>query len=278
VALVAVPEKVTFYLDGVTITRELVRLHDPVTFGGNLTLGSDTLAAARRFVGILDDLRFYSRALSKDEVAAIAGAATVPERPVNSLTLDDFDAYNAYFDEGGQDVWDIWSDGYGSNGTGSTAGYTLEPFMSRDIVVRSGQALPFGYNNTGQFVDFEGKPARMLVSEIARSFSPTQDFTRSGSTGVTLGIQGAVGNTVQAGDVLYVGLKDATGREAVATIAPATDLRKFYWLEKSVPFTQLAGVDLTKVTDLFLGVGTRAAPATGGLGTVLIDNIVLVAP
>jgi hypothetical protein len=270
VAMVVVPEKVTFYLDGVNISRELVRLHDPVTFSGNMTLGSDTHEATRRFVGALDDLRFYNRALSRDEVAAVAAAGTKPERQTNLLAVDDFD-------EGGQDVWDVWLDGYGGNGTGSTAGYTQEPFMTRSIVVHAGQALPLGYNNTGQFIDLQGKMAGVLLSEITRSFSPAQDFTRSGSTGVTLWIQGDVNNTVEAGDVLYLGVKDAAGGKAVATVAPPADLLKFYWLRKSVPFAELAGVDLTKVTDLFLGVGNWAAPATGGLGTVIIDGIVLTA-
>ncbi len=277
VAMVVVPEKVTLYLDGVSISRELTRLHDPATFSGNMTLGSDTLAADRRFVGALDDLRFYNRALSEDEVAAVAAAGTKPERQANPLAIDDFDAYNTYVDEGGQDVWDVWSDGYGGNGTGSTAGYTQEPFMSRSIVVQDGQTLPLGYNNTGQFVDYEGKVVTAFLSEITRSFSPAQDFTRAGSTGVTLWIQGNVNNVAQAGDLLYLGVKDASGREAVVTVAPAADLRKFYWLEKTVPLTQLPGVDLTRVTNLFLGVGTRAAPATGGSGTVLIDAIVLTA-
>jgi hypothetical protein len=277
VAMVVVPEKVTLYLDGVEIARELARLHDPVTFSGNLTLGSDTLEATRRFVGALDDLRFYIRALSAEEVAALAAAVTKPERETNPLAVDDFDAYNAYNDEGGANVWDVWSDGYGGNGTGSTAGYVQEPFMTRSIVLHAGQALPLGYDNTGQFTDLDGNVARVLLSEITRAFQPAQDFTRSGSTGVTLWIQGDVNNTVEAGDILYLGVKDAAGQEAVATVAPAADLCKFYWLQKSVPFTQLAGVDLTQVTDLFLGVGTRAAPATGGRGTVIIDGIVLTA-
>jgi succinyl-CoA synthetase beta subunit len=46
---------------------------------------------------------------------------------------------------------------------------------------------------------------------------------------------------------------------------------------KGGDLTQLTGVDLTKVTESFLGVGTRSAPATGGLGTIIVDGIVLTA-
>jgi len=275
VAMVVTPEKATFYLDSVDTTRELMRVHEPVNFSGEMTLGSDTLGAARRYVGALDDLRFYNRALTVDELANVVGLGTRPERNVDPMVVEDFDAYNAYGGDTGQWVWDVWADGYGGNGTGSSIGYVYEPIMSRDIVVGGGQALPLLYNNTGSFVDQDGKLASILLSEISRSFSPAQDMRREEATALTLWVRGDQINIVEPTDSLYLGVKDAVGSEAVAVVASAPDLLKSYWQQKTIDLSALAGVDLSQVTEIIIGVGNRTSPQTGGLGTLLIDDIVL---
>ena len=193
------------------------------------------------------------------------------------MAVEDFDAYNAYADEVGQNVWDVWADGFGGNGTGSTAGYLQEPFMSRGVVVGVGQALPLGYDNTGAFVDAQGSPASSTVSAISRAFVPPPDLTRDGATAVTLWVRGDQANTAESADVLYMGIKDTAGQEAMVTVASADALLKSYWQQKTINLDALAGVDLTRVSEIVLGVGNPDAPQIGGSGIVLIDDILLTA-
>ena len=275
VAMVVTPDVATFYLDSVDTVRELVRVHEPVAFSGELTLGSDTLEVSRRYVGALDDLRFYNRALTVDELANVIAAGTRPSRESDPMAVEDFNSYKAYGGDIGQWVWDVWSDGLGGNGTGSTVGNEFEPIMSRDAVVNGGQALPLGYNNTGSFVDMNGNPASVLVSEISRSFSPAQDLTREGATALTLWIRGNQTNTAESTDSLYLAVKDTAGQEAVAVMASAADLLKFYWQKKTIHLSALANVDLSRVSEIIIGIGNRTSPQTGGSGTFLIDDIVL---
>lgn len=275
VAMVVTPEKATFYLNSVDTARELTRVHEPVTFSGDLTLGSDTHQAPRRFAGALDDLRFYNRALTTNELAGLISAGTRPPQEVDPMVIEDFDSYNAYGGDGGQWVWDVWSDGFGGNGTGSTIGYEFEPVMSRDIVVGGGQALPLLYNNTGTFADLNGNLASIRVSEISRSLSPAQDLTRDGATALTLWVRGDPTNIAEPTDSLYVVVKDAAGSEAVAVVASPADLLKPYWQQKTIDLSSLAGVDVSRVTEIIIGIGNRTSPQTGGIGTLLIDDIVL---
>ena len=275
IAVVLDPSQATLYLDSVETLRTHVLDHQEMTFDVEMTLGHDPLSLDRRFIGALDDVRFYNRALNQEELAVVIAVGTKPEPDVNPMVVEDFDSYNAYEGDGGQWVWDVWSDGLGGNGTGSTLGYEFEPIMSRDIVVGSGQALPLLYNNTGTFVDLDGNFASILVSEISRSFSPVQDLTREVATALTLWVRGDQINIVEPTDSLYLGVKDAAGSEAVAVAASAPDLLKSYWQQKTIDLSALAGVDLSQVTEIIIGIGNRTSPQTGGLGTLLIDDIVL---
>jgi hypothetical protein len=191
------------------------------------------------------------------------------------MVIEDFDSYKAYGGDRGKWIWDVWSDGLGGNGTGSTLGNELEPIMSRSVVIDGGQALSLGYDNTGNFVDLNGNKASVLLSEISRFFSPAQDLTREGATAMTLWIQGNQTNTVETTDSLYLVVKDTSGLEAMAVIASGSDLLKFYWQKKTVELSDLVDVDLSQISELIIGIGQQASPQTGGTGILLIDNIIL---
>ena len=45
------------------------------------------------------------------------------------------------------------------------------------------------------------------------------------------------------------------------------------WNEWVIDLTEFAGVDLTNVSTITLGFGTRNSPAAGGAGTVYFDDI-----
>ena len=191
------------------------------------------------------------------------------------MAVEDFDAYNSYGGDAGQWVWDLWADGYGGNGTGSTLGNEFEPVMSRDVVVGDGQALPLRYDNTGAFIDLNGALIANPLSEISRSFSPAQDLTRNNAKTLMLWIRGDQINTAQATDSLYLVLTDATGQKSTVVVAPPADLLKSYWQRKELALGPITGVDLTQITGLALGIGNPDSPQIGGSGLILVDDIVL---
>ena len=45
------------------------------------------------------------------------------------------------------------------------------------------------------------------------------------------------------------------------------------WTQWKIPLSSFAGVNLSKVKKLYLGVGNRANPAQGGTGALYIDDI-----
>jgi hypothetical protein len=76
---------------------------------------------------------------------------------------------------------------------------------------------------------------------------------------------------------LYVALKDEAGNEATVTYAgedPAvasTNIEQ--WTEWLMPLSEFAGLDLTRITRLTLGVGPEADADPAGVGRMLYDDI-----
>jgi hypothetical protein len=76
-ATASYPE-VILYLDGMDDTRPTTDL-DPVfdlTAGEDVRIGSRPASNDRFFIGQIDDVRIYDRALTQEEVAWLAGRAT----------------------------------------------------------------------------------------------------------------------------------------------------------------------------------------------------------
>ncbi len=73
---------------------------------------------------------------------------------------------------------------------------------------------------------------------------------------------------------LYVTLEDAAGKTATA-IHPAGEAATFLtgWNEWQIPFSDLTGVNMSRVEVMTIGVGSRANPAAGGTGIIYIDDI-----
>jgi len=271
-ALVVAPEKATLYLDGSQITAENAMAHPATVFSAALVLGSDP-QGGRLFGGGLDDLRVYTRSLTATEIDQVMAASTKPPAaPEAPGMIESFDEYKAYAGETGPDIWDAWSDGYGGNGTGSTAGWTTYPVMERIVVYGNrGQSLPLGYNNTGSFLDMNGKLVGAMLSEVSRTFSPALDLTQGGATKLVVHVRGQAANTVQPTDNAYLLLSDGAKTDEVPLLASA-DLMNPTWKEVSIDLSTLT-VNRAKVTKITLGVGTRAAPQIGGTGTIFIDEI-----
>jgi hypothetical protein len=61
------------YVDGTEVARDVVSISYPMPCDGGLYLGaSKTLDADSFFSGLIDGVRIYNKALSADEIAALA--------------------------------------------------------------------------------------------------------------------------------------------------------------------------------------------------------------
>ena len=50
------------------------------------------------------------------------------------------------------------------------------------------------------------------------------------------------------------------------------------WTQWKIPLSQFAGVDLSAVSKMFLGVGSRTNPQPDGTGIVYFDDIIVIGP
>jgi hypothetical protein len=72
---------------------------------------------------------------------------------------------------------------------------------------------------------------------------------------------------------LYVAIEDSAGKVAVATHPDPAITTKANWNEWRIPYSELTGVNLSRVEVMFIGVGSRTSPAAGGTGIVYLDDI-----
>jgi hypothetical protein len=70
---------------------------------------------------------------------------------------------------------------------------------------------------------------------------------------------------------LYVAVQDSAGKTATATHPTAVTSGE--WIQWKIPLSDLAGVNLSRVKKMTIGVGNKSAPTAGGSGTLYIDDI-----
>jgi hypothetical protein len=80
------------------------------------------------------------------------------------------------------------------------------------------------------------------------------------------------------GDRLYVMLQDSASKKALVAYPDQAVLKAAKWVEWQIPLSEFAGVSLSKVRWLCLGVGDRDHPAAGGAGKLYFDDIYLTKP
>ncbi len=174
--------------------------------------------------------------------------------------VEDFESYTDDIDAG-QAIFDTWLDGWVNN-TGSTVGYLETPFAERRIVHSGAQSMPLQYDNA----------TSPFYSETQREFETAQNWTAYGADTLALHFQGRPEDN--AADTLYIAVADAAGRMSVITHPAGEDATLVAdWQEWRIPFSDLSGVDLSRVDTIYIGIGDRANPTAGGAGTVYIDSI-----
>jgi len=175
------------------------------------------------------------------------------------LLVDDFEAYNDIEppDPESNRIFDKWIDGFGTTTNGALVGNDLPPYAEQTVVHGGDQSMIYRYDNAGK------------TSEATLTLVYPRDWTADGVTKLSLWVRGSSAN---AADALYVALN---GTAVVShDDASATQLRA--WNEWVIDLAAF-GVDLTNVTSITIGVGTKNAPSpTGGTGTLYVDDIRLV--
>ena len=180
-----------------------------------------------------------------------------------SFTTADFivvDNMETYTDDEGYRIYEVWIDGLTDGLSNSVVGNDIAPFAEVIVVNNGRQALPLSYDNS----------IAPYISEAQREFSPAQDLTVNGMNTLAMALQGAMNN---GEGLVYVTVEDSAGNSATVTNPDASVMTTGIWVDWMVPLSDFAGVDLTQVKKMYLGVGDRAAPAAGGTGKIYVDDI-----
>jgi hypothetical protein len=183
------------------------------------------------------------------------------------LVVDDFESYNDIDPPaaGSNRIFDKWIDGFKTPTTnGAIVGYDPpQPSYAERLIIHGGeQSMPLLYNNTFKF------------SEATLTLTPGQDWTQKGVANLSLWFRGAAAN---AAERMYVVLN---GTAVVYHTDPAA-AQATAWTEWVVPLQQFTsfGVDLTNVTSIAIGFGTRGnTMVAGGSGQMYFDDIRLYQP
>ncbi len=172
------------------------------------------------------------------------------------LLVEDFESYNDLNpgEPGSNRIFTAWTDGYGTTTNGALVGNDAAPFMELSLVHGGLQALPCSYDNANK------------TSEATMTLIYPHDWTEEGVVKLSIWFRGSTAN---AADRMFVVLN---GTAVVYHDDPAAT-QKTGWNEWVIDLSAFAGVDLTNVNTVTIGVGTRNAPAAGGKGTLYLDDI-----
>ena len=100
--------------------------------------------------------------------------------------------------------------------------------------------------------------------------------TTGGASGAWQMAEIGVAQPTDAGndiEPLYVALEDSTGKVAVVTNPNPAAVANPAWQEWLIPYSELTGINLSNVSTMYIGVGDRNNPTSGGAGTVFIDDV-----
>ncbi len=174
------------------------------------------------------------------------------------LLVDDFESYNDIDPPGDASnrIFEVWIDGFGTTTNGSLVGNEFPPYAEQGVVHGGVQSMPYFYDNANK------------TSEATLTLVYPRDWTEESVTKLSLWFRGASAN---AADRMFVALGNAV---VYHDDASATQIGG--WTEWIIDLTAFAGVDLTNVNTVTIGIGTKGSPAAGGAGTMYFDDIRLI--
>jgi len=194
-----------------------------------------------------------------------------------SLVVDDFEDYNndspnrvfqAWVDGYGYSADDFFPDGHPGNGTGMGVGHDIwaagTPYttlMETEVVHGGSQSVPLYYNN-----------AENGYSEAERTFDMPWNWTAAGAKALSLWFYGNFNNQA---DRMYVAIEDNAGRRGTVSYEDPNALMWHAWHEWNIDLREFsdAGVDLTHVQKMIIGIGDADGAGAGASGTLFVDSI-----
>ncbi len=216
--------------------------------------------------GLLFGNTYYWKVTEVNEAEAVAEW----QGAVWSLTIEQFgaiDDFESYTDniDAEETIWQAWVDGVTTKASGSQVGYTESPFAEKAVVHEGRQAMPLIYDNS----------VSPYYSEAERTFSSPQDWTAHGADSLCVYFQGIGGDTGNSSEGLYITVKDNAGKSKTIANADAAAAVATSWQQWTVPLSEFtsAGVKMTAVKSIVIGVGNRTSPTAGGTGKMYIDDI-----
>ncbi len=72
---------------------------------------------------------------------------------------------------------------------------------------------------------------------------------------------------------LYVAIEDSAGKVAVIANPDTAITTTAEWQPWRIPFSDLTGVNMSRVEVMTIGVGSRTNPTAGGTGIIYVDDI-----
>ena len=229
--------------------------------------GSKALDTESHDTGLLDvGTTYYWRV---DEVDAQGNTATGPIWIFTTgefLLIDDFESYTDN-DVDGEAIWQTWIDGFGVADNGAQVGYLVPPYCEQAIVHGGDQSMPILYVNE----------AGVTNSEASMMLTAPRDWTLAGVAELSLWFRGASGN---AAEPLYVAISNSAGAPAIVAHDNAAAAESRRWTDWRVALQVFAdqGINLTNVDKIAIGLGSKGGAASGGTGTMYIDDIRLYRP
>jgi len=178
----------------------------------------------------------------------------------NFILVDDFESYDDVDPLPGEPglnrIFDKWIDGFGTLTNGALVGNDVPPYAEQTVVHGGAQSMIYRYDNTGK------------TSETTLTLAYPRDWTEEGVTKLSIWHRGVSAN---APDRLFVALN---GTAVVYHDDPAAT-QMTGWKEWIIDLAAF-GVNLTDVSSITIGIGTRNTPAAnGGTGTMYFDDILL---
>jgi hypothetical protein len=227
-------------------------------YQSSVALGSETLDPGK----LAWETMYYWRVDAVYTTGAVKGPIW-SFTTANFISVDDFESYTDD-DLAGQAIWQTWVDGFGVADNGAQAGYLLPPYTEQSIVHGGAQSMPFIYDNT----------APVTNSEAVLTLTDARDWTEEGVGELSIWFRG---NGANAADPLYVTVANMAGAPAMEVNEDAGATQARTWTQWVIPLQALAdqGIDLANVNQIAIGVGSKGGVATGGTGTVFIDDIAL---
>ena len=200
-----------------------------------------------------------------DEIGA--GGATQKGPAWSFTTILPVDDFESYTDQAGSEIFTAWADGFadGFKSSGSTVGNDPAPFAEQKIVHGGKQSMPLDYNNVKS----------PFYSEAEQTFATAQDWTINGVDTLVLYVRGRATNGPAS---VYVTLKDASNRAFTVSYPDPAVLTLSKWTEWKIPLSDFAGVSLTRIKKIVIGVGDKSQSAPGSAGLIYVDDIHLTRP